>query len=90
MESEKNAIKTMIVENNNIAMSISYKHYHNGVISAMTHAQNFYLLKIYLNLFEISNRVLKFENLIEIIIPSKNLFQTWTTGSGAMCVCSSL
>ena len=30
------------------------------------HAQNFYLLKIHLNLFEISNQVLKFENLIEI------------------------
>ena len=27
-------------------------------------AQNFYLLKIYLHLFEISNRLLKFKNLI--------------------------
>jgi hypothetical protein len=41
-----------------------------------TFAQNFFLLKIHLNLFEISNRVLKFENLIEMIIPSQNLFQT--------------
>ena len=30
------------------------------------YVQNFYLLKIHLNLFEISNRVLKFENLIQI------------------------
>ena len=29
-----------------------------------TNAQNFYLLKIRLNLFEISNTVLKFKNLI--------------------------
>ena len=28
--------------------------------------QNFYVLKIYLNLFEISNRALKFENLFQI------------------------
>ena len=41
-----------------------------------------------LNSFEISNQVLKFENLIEIIILFKNLFQTWTTRIGAMCVCS--
>ena len=31
-----------------------------------TDDQNFYFLKIYLNLFEISNRVLKFENLFSI------------------------
>ena len=43
VESEKNAQKTMIVENNNIAMSITYKHNHNGVISAMTqHLYFFY------------------------------------------------
>ena len=55
-----------------------------------SHAQNFYLLKIRLNLFEISHLVLKFENLMEIIIPFENLFQTWTPWSGAMCMCSSL
>ena len=38
------------------------------------------LLKIHLNLFEISNTVLKFEN----------LFQTWTMRSGAMCMYSTL
>ena len=57
------------------------------------HAKNFYLLKIHLTLFEISNRVLKFENLIQIwksFIPSENLFQTFTLRSGAMCVYSSL
>ena len=31
-----------------------------------TDVENFYLLKIHLNLFEIPNQVLKFENLIEI------------------------
>ena len=41
----------------------------------LTNAHNFYLLKICLNLFEISNRVLKFENLIEIIIPSDFFFK---------------
>ena len=30
------------------------------------YAQNFYVLKIRLNSFEISNRVLKFENLIQV------------------------
>jgi hypothetical protein len=33
-------------------------------------AQNFYLLKIFLNLFEILNRVLKLESLMEIVFPS--------------------
>ena len=31
-------------------------------MSTFSHAQNFYILKIHLNLFEILNRVLKFEN----------------------------
>ena len=47
-------------------------------------AQNFYLLKIHLNLFEISNRVLKFENWIKIwnfFIPFENLFPIWTLRS---------
>ena len=53
-------------------------------------AQNFYLLKIHLNLLEISNQVLKFENLTLIwkkIISSENLFQTSIPWSGAsMCI----
>ena len=55
----------------------------------MSYAQKFYLLKIYLNLFEISNRVLKFGNVIYIwksFILSEYLFQTWTRQNGAMCV----
>ena len=54
-----------------------------------SNAQNFYDLKIHLNLFEISKRALKFENLFEIrksLILPENLFQTWTSRSGAMCV----
>ena len=54
-------------------------------------AQKFYLLKIQLNLFEISNRVLKFENWIKIwnfFIPFENLFQIWTLRDGAMCMYS--
>ena len=46
-----------------------------------------------MNLFEISNRVLKFENLIQIwksFIPSENLFQTWALQGGAMCMYSTL
>ena len=55
--------------------------------------ENFYLLKIHLNLFETSDQVLEFENLIQIwksFLPSENLFQTGTLGSGAMCMYSSL
>ena len=55
----------------------------------MSHTQNFYLLKMHLISYEISNRVLKFENLIQIwkrFIPSENLFQTWSMQSGVMCV----
>ena len=55
--------------------------------------QNLYVSKIRLNLFEISNRVLKFENLIQIwkyFILSENLFQIWIPWSGAMCVYSTL
>jgi hypothetical protein len=37
-----------------------------GSQSLLTHAENFYLLKIRLNLFEISKSALKFENLIYI------------------------
>ena len=51
------------------------------------------LLKIHLNLFEISNRVLKFETLILIwksFISSENLFQTWTLRNSAMYMYSSL
>ena len=51
------------------------------------------VLKIRLNLFEISNRGLKFEKLIWIcksFILSQNLFQTCTLGIGAMCVYLSL
>ena len=58
-----------------------------------SNVQNFYLLKIHLNWFEISNQVLKFENLISIwksIILSEHLFQTWILQSGAICVYSSL
>ena len=68
--------------------------------SEQSHAQNFYLLKIHLNLFEISSQVSKFENLIEdqkLFISSENLFQmsqnsfqTWSPQSSAMCVYSSL
>ena len=56
-----------------------------------TYAQNFYVLKIHLNLFEISNRVLKFENWIQIwkfSISSEILFQTWTLRSDFMCMYS--
>ena len=56
----------------------------------LPNAQNFYLLKIHLNFFEISNWVLKFKNLISIIILSENSFQTWILRTGAMCVYSSL
>ena len=55
--------------------------------------KNFYVLKIHLNLFEISNQVLKLENLIQIwkfFVPSENLFQNWTLKSGAMWLYSSL
>ena len=58
-----------------------------------SYAQNFYLLKIHLNLFEISNWVLKFENMIQIwksFILSENLFQIWTLQICAICVFSSL
>jgi hypothetical protein len=41
-----------------------FKNYIFLPASKGTNAQNFYLLKIRLNLFEISNIVLKFENLI--------------------------
>ena len=61
--------------------------------SKHTYVENFYLLKIHLNLFEIPNQVLKFEKLISIwnfFILSENLFQTWTLRSGAICVYSSL
>ena len=63
------------------------------VFQVFSNAQNFYLLKIHLNWFEISNRVLKSENLISIwksIILSENLFQTWLLRSATMCVYSSL
>ena len=53
--------------------------YNIGAPAMLTsNAQNFYVLKINLNLFEISNWVLKFENLIQIwnnAILSENLFQ---------------
>ena len=61
-------------------------------MSLLYWTKNFYLLKIHLNLFEISNWVLKFENLISIwksIILSENLFQTWILQSGTMCLYSS-
>ena len=51
--------------------------FHNKAEAKQSDAQNFYLLKIHLNLFEISDRVLKFENLIKIcksFIPTENLF----------------
>ena len=41
---------------------------HNTItfhLDSFSYAQNFYLLKIYLNLIEISNRVLKFEHCIK-------------------------
>ena len=64
------------------------------LISTFSNAQNFYLLKIHLNLFEISYRGLKFEKIIKIwksFIPSENGFQTRTPlRSGAMCMYSSL
>ena len=44
-----------------------------------TDVENFYLLKINLNLFEIPNQVLKFENVIQIwnfLILFENCFQT--------------
>ena len=37
----------------------------NNIDYYILYAQNFYLLKIHLNLFEISNRVLKFKSLIK-------------------------
>ena len=61
-------------------------------ISKNPYAQNFYLLIILLNLFEISNRVLEFKNSISIwkcIILPENLFQTCILRRGAMCVYSS-
>ena len=57
-----------------------------------TNTQNFYILKIHLNSFKISNHVLKFENLFEIcksFISPEKILQTWTLWSGAMWVYSS-
>ena len=51
----------------------------------ITYAQNFYLLKNHLNLFE-TNWV----SIWKRIILSENLFQTWILRSGDMCVYSSL
>ena len=54
--------------------------YHNNFFIE-TYVQNFYLLKIHLNLFEISYWVLKFENLISIcksIILSRDPKVLWT------------
>ena len=58
-------------------------------VALSSNVENFYLLKIHLNLFEIPNWVLKIENLISIwkfFILSENLFQSWILRSGAMCV----
>ena len=63
------------------------------VFQVFSNAQNFYLLKIHLNWFEISNRVLKSENLISIwksIILSENLFPTWLLRSATMWLYSIL
>ena len=57
------------------------------------YAQNFYVLKICLNSFEITIWGLKCENSIQIwkyFILSENLFQIWIPWSGAMCVYSTL
>ena len=60
----------------------------------LNYAQNFLLLKIHLNLFEMLKRGLKLENLIFNLnffyINSENLFKTWTLQSGSMCMYSSL
>ena len=53
-------------------------------IAQISNAQNFYVLKICLNLFEISREIWTF------LIQSQNLFQTLSLRSSAMCVYSTL
>ena len=65
----------------------------NSLMPKTSIAQNFYVLKIRLNFFEISNQVLKFNNLIQICLFSiqyENLFETLSQWIGAMCVYSTI